>query len=95
MMQYQLRSPRDRQESFLSDRERSGWRVAPGGSGSNTGRGVPGSPPGTDSRPCLLSIFIQTGEKELKIRSLNLHLAPNLAGLPKFCKTRIKLANWK
>lgn len=50
---------------------------------------------GATPEPVPLSIFMETGKKELKICSLNLHLAPGLAGLPKFCKTRIKLANWK
>jgi hypothetical protein len=50
---------------------------------------------GASPEPIPFSIFMETGKKELKICSLNLHLAPGLAGLPKFCKTRIKLANWK
>lgn len=50
---------------------------------------------GMSQEPVPLSIFMETGKKELKICSLNLHLAPGLAGLPKFCKTRVKLANWK
>lgn len=67
----------------------------PSGSGSQVGRDVQGAPQKLVPDPVLFSIFMQTRKKELKICSLNLHLAPNLAGLPKFCKTRIKLANWK
>lgn len=68
---------------------------SPVAQGQTQGGIFQGAPWGLVPNPVLFSIFMQTGKKELKICSLNLHLAPNLAGLPKFCKTRIKLANWK